>query len=54
MEKLRWGLMGAGTIIERWILGAKQCDDMEIVAVASKTPEPLSALHPTAGKRERP
>jgi len=34
---LRWGLLGAGAIINRWINGAKQVDDMEIVAVASRT-----------------
>jgi predicted dehydrogenase len=36
-DKIRWGLMGAGNIVERWIKGAKQLDDMEIVAVASRT-----------------
>ena len=37
-NKIRWGLMGAGDIIERWIKGARQLDDMEILAVASRTP----------------
>lgn len=36
-NKIRWGLMGAGNIVERWIKGARQLDDMEIVAVASRT-----------------
>jgi predicted dehydrogenase len=36
-NKIRWGLMGAGGIVERWIKGARQFDDMEIVAVASRS-----------------
>jgi len=36
-DKIRWGLMGAGSIVERWIKGARQFSDMEIVAVASRT-----------------
>lgn len=36
-NKIRWGLMGAGIIVERWIKGARQFDDMEIVAVASRS-----------------
>ena len=35
-ERIRWGLMGSGRIIDRWIKGAKQVDDMDIVAVASR------------------
>lgn len=38
-DKIRWGLMGAGGIVERWFRGAVQVQDMEIVAVASSTPE---------------
>jgi predicted dehydrogenase len=38
-NKIRWGLMGAGAIVERWIKGARQLEDMEIVAVASRTKE---------------
>ena len=38
-RKIRWGLMGAGAILDRWMLGALQHDDMEIVAIASRTPE---------------
>lgn len=37
VDKIRWGLMGAGKIVERWIKGARQLDDMEIVAVASRS-----------------
>ena len=38
-EIVRWGLLGAGSIIDRWIKGARQVDDMQIVAVASRTAE---------------
>lgn len=38
-EKIRWGLMGAGAILERWMQGAAQVPDMEIAAVASRTQE---------------
>jgi predicted dehydrogenase len=38
-ERIRWGLMGSGRIIDRWIKGAKQVDDMDIVAIASRKPE---------------
>lgn len=38
-KKIRWGLLGAGEIVHRWIKGAKQFDDMEIVAVASRSLE---------------
>ena len=38
-RKIRWGLLGAGKILDRWMKGARQIDDMEIVAVASRTRE---------------
>lgn len=38
-KKIRWGLLGAGNIINRWIKGALQVEDMEIIAIASRTPE---------------
>jgi predicted dehydrogenase len=38
-RKIRWGLMGAGKIVNRWIKGARQLEDMDIVAVASRTME---------------
>ncbi|MDD6614954.1 MAG: Gfo/Idh/MocA family oxidoreductase [Lachnospiraceae bacterium] len=37
--KIRWGLLGAGRILDRWMKGARQVEDMEIVAVASRTEE---------------
>lgn len=36
---IRWGLLGAGAILERWMKGARQVDGMEIAAVASRTRE---------------
>ena len=38
-RKIRWGLLGAGKILDRWMKGARQIEDMEIVAVASRTRE---------------
>lgn len=36
-DKVKWGLMGAGNIVDRWIKGAKQIGDMEVFAVSSRT-----------------
>ncbi|SFF47075.1 Oxidoreductase family, NAD-binding Rossmann fold [Paenibacillus algorifonticola] len=38
-RKIRWGLLGSGSIVDRWICGAKQLNDVEIVAVSSRTIE---------------
>ncbi len=38
-KKIRWGVMGAGDILRRWIKGARQIRDMELVAVASRSRE---------------
>lgn len=38
-RKIRWGLLGAGNILNRWMKGARQPEDMEIAAVASRTRE---------------
>lgn len=38
-RNIRWGLLGAGQILNRWMKGAGQPEDMEIVAVASRTRE---------------
>ncbi len=38
-RKIRWGLLGAGEILNRWMNGAQQIEDMEIVAVASRSSE---------------
>ncbi|MBQ0000034.1 MAG: Gfo/Idh/MocA family oxidoreductase [Clostridiales bacterium] len=41
MEKkeIRWGLLGAGIILDRWMKGARQVEDMNIVAISSRTME---------------
>lgn len=39
MNKIRWGILGAGKILDRWMKGARQHDDMEIAAIASRTEE---------------
>ncbi|MBO7710563.1 MAG: Gfo/Idh/MocA family oxidoreductase, partial [Lachnospiraceae bacterium] len=39
MKKIRWGLLGAGILLERWMKGFQQVEDAEIAAVASRTPE---------------
>lgn len=38
-KKIRWGLLGAGKILDRWMKGARQIENMGIVAVASRTRE---------------
>lgn len=37
--KIRWGLLGAGEIVNRWMKGVRNVEDMEIVAVSSRTVE---------------
>ncbi len=46
MEKkeIRWGLLGAGQILNRWMKGAMQVDGMTIAAVASRTRETAEAM----------
>ena len=36
---VRWGLLGAGVILDRWLKGAMQAEDTQIAAVASRTIE---------------
>ena len=38
-RKIRWGLLGAGNILHRWMKGVRQIEDMEIAAVSSRTKE---------------
>lgn len=38
-QKIRWGFLGAGNILHRWMKGVRQVEDMEIVAVSSRTRE---------------
>ncbi len=35
----RWGLCGAGVLLERWMKGFAQVEDAEVAAIASRTPE---------------
>lgn len=37
MKKFRWGLLGAGIILDRWMNGFRQAEDAEIAAIASRT-----------------
>ncbi len=37
-ETIKWGIMGSGSIVDRWMRGAVQCDGMEIMAIASRNP----------------
>ena len=39
-RKIRWGLLGAGNILHRWMKGVRQVEDMEIAAVSSRPNEP--------------
>ena len=39
MEKIRWGLLGAGQILDRWLNGFRQVEDAEIAGIASRTRE---------------
>ena len=39
MDKIRWGLLGAGNLLNRWMNGFQQVEDTEIAAIASRTKE---------------
>ena len=39
MKKIRWGLLGAGNLLERWMKGFQQVEEAEIAAISSRTPE---------------
>ncbi len=43
-KKIRWGIIGSGDIVSRWMRGAVQLsDEMEIVGIASRDPEHAKA-----------
>ncbi len=42
--EVRWGLLGAGQILNRWMKGAAGAEGMKIVAVASRTMETALAM----------
>ena len=37
MKKIRWGIIGAGDIVNRWMNGAYQCEDTVVSAISSKS-----------------
>ena len=37
MKKIRWGVVGSGSIVNLWLCGAMQVKEMEVVAIASRT-----------------
>lgn len=39
MKTYRWGILGAGSIVRRWIRGARQTERLEIRAIGSRTIE---------------
>lgn len=39
MGKMRWGLLGSGKILDRWLKGFRQVEDAEIAGIASRTIE---------------
>lgn len=39
MSNIRWGLLGAGNLLNRWMNGFRQVEDAEIAAIASRTIE---------------
>lgn len=53
MQKLRWGIMGSGRIVRRWINGAKQISDMEVTAIAGRTQSPVDKCAEDFGIPER-
>ena len=48
-RKIRWGLLGAGKILDRWMKGARQIEDMEIVAVSDQKQSACRIWHGTSG-----
>ena len=39
MEKMRWGFLGSGKLLDRWIKGFRQVEDAETAGIASRTIE---------------
>ncbi len=52
MKKTRWGLLGAGYLLERWMKGFVQVEDAEIAAVASRTLETARRMADRFGIRD--
>ena len=43
MKTFRWGLLGAGQLLDRWMQGFRQVEDAQAAAVASRTIETAKA-----------
>ena len=43
MKTYRWGILGAGAIVRRWIRGARQTPGLEIAAIGSRNPAHAAA-----------
>lgn len=52
MKKTRWGLLGAGVLLDRWMKGFLQMEDAEVAAIASRTPETARRMADRFGIRE--
>ena len=52
MKTIRWGLLGAGQLLERWMKGFWQVEDAQIAAIASRTPERARQMAARFGIRE--
>lgn len=37
MGKIRWGVVGSGSMVKLWLCCAKQAEGMNFVAIASRT-----------------
>ncbi|MDL2288800.1 Gfo/Idh/MocA family oxidoreductase [Oscillospiraceae bacterium OttesenSCG-928-F05] len=44
MGKIRWGIMGPGNIVNRWMNGLRQVADAEVTAIAGRTKENVDAM----------
>ncbi len=53
MKKIRWGLLGAGNLLNRWMKGFQQVEDAEIAAIASRTPETARQMADRFGIKDR-
>ena len=52
MKKTRWGLLGAGILLDRWMKGFAQVEDAEAAAIASRTPETARRMADRFGIRD--
>ena len=52
MKTIRWGLLGAGKLLDRWLNGFRQVENAEIAGIASRTPETAEKQARKYGIRE--